>query len=117
MFHSLTRVGDLRRRTTSCWRKRRFSSLKPRAPREPRPDGEQQLGQKRDHRSLHYHTPIRVSSRITFSGGTTLVVQLPEPGGTLSQANRRVGRTLLRALVYIRKWLPGAQGGASEPKS
>ena len=26
MFHSLTRVGDLRRRTTSCWRRRRFSA-------------------------------------------------------------------------------------------
>src|SRR5580704_11698281 len=26
MFHSLTRVGDLRRRTISCWRGRRFSA-------------------------------------------------------------------------------------------
>jgi hypothetical protein len=30
--------------------------VKPRSPREPRPDSEQQLGQKRDHRLLHYHT-------------------------------------------------------------
>jgi hypothetical protein len=44
--------------------------LKPRSPREPRPDSQQQLGQKRGHRSLHYHTPIRASSRIRFSGGT-----------------------------------------------
>jgi hypothetical protein len=26
LFHSLTRFGDLRCRTTSCWRKRRFSA-------------------------------------------------------------------------------------------
>jgi hypothetical protein len=25
MFHSLKRFGNLRRRTTSCWRRRRFS--------------------------------------------------------------------------------------------
>ena len=35
MFHSLTRFGDLRRRTTSCWR-REILGLKPRSPREPR---------------------------------------------------------------------------------
>jgi hypothetical protein len=45
--------------------------FKPRAPREPRPDNKQQVDQKRDHRSLHYHTTIRASSRIRFSGGTT----------------------------------------------
>ncbi len=33
--------------------------LKPRSPSEPRPDSEQELGQKRDHRPLHYHTPKR----------------------------------------------------------
>jgi len=26
MFHSLTRFGDLRYSTTSCWRRRRFSA-------------------------------------------------------------------------------------------
>jgi hypothetical protein len=26
MFHGLTRFGHLRRRTTSCWRKMRFSA-------------------------------------------------------------------------------------------
>jgi len=26
MFHSLTRLGDLCRKTTSCWRRRRFSA-------------------------------------------------------------------------------------------
>ena len=36
--------------------------LKPRSLREPRPYSKQQLGQKRDHRPLPYHTPIRASS-------------------------------------------------------
>jgi transcriptional regulator with GAF, ATPase, and Fis domain len=46
--------------------------LKPRSPREPRPDSKQQLNQKRDHRPLLYHTPTSASSRIGFSGGTAI---------------------------------------------
>ena len=48
------------------------AGLKPRSTRELRPDGKQQLAQKRDHRPLHYHTPTRASSWITFSGGTAI---------------------------------------------
>jgi hypothetical protein len=44
--------------------------LKPRSPREPRPDGKQQLGRKRDYRPLHYLTSIRASSWMGFLGGT-----------------------------------------------
>ena len=44
--------------------------LKPRTPRELRPDSKQQLGEKRDHRPLHYNRRMRASSRIRFSGGT-----------------------------------------------
>jgi len=61
MFHRLTRVGELRRRTTSFGA---GGDSRPQAsPREPRPDSKQQLGQKCDHRPLHYHTPTHASSR------------------------------------------------------
>jgi len=43
-----------------------FLGLKPRSTREPRPDSKQQLGQKCDHRPLHYHTLTRASYRIGF---------------------------------------------------
>src|ERR1700730_6499149 len=36
--------------------------LKPRSPRKRRAESKQQLAQKRDHRPLPYHTPIRASS-------------------------------------------------------
>jgi hypothetical protein len=39
-------------------------------PREPRPDSEQQLGQKRDHRPLHLPYVHRASFRTRFSGRT-----------------------------------------------
>ena len=59
MFHGLTRVGDLRRRTTSCWRRRRFSaSSRARLVNRDR-NSKQQLGQKRHHSaaSLPYAHP------------------------------------------------------------
>ena len=62
MFHSLTRVGDLRRRNYQLLAREEILGLKPSSLREPRPDGKQQPGQKRDHRPLHYHTPTRSSS-------------------------------------------------------
>jgi hypothetical protein len=70
MFHSLARAGDFRRSTTSCWRRNEILGLKPCSSRQPRPNSEQQLDQKSDHRLLLYHTPTSASSRIWFSGGT-----------------------------------------------
>ena len=66
--------------------------LKPRAPREPRPDGKQQLGQKRDHRPLHYHAPTRASSPIRFSGGTGRVVMKRPMVAFLTQLHHQYAR-------------------------
>ena len=55
MFHSLARVGDLRRRTISCWHRMRFSAKAALAAQAA--SGKQTaLGQKRDHRSQHGFT-------------------------------------------------------------
>src|ERR1700674_4179721 len=69
MFRSFTRVGDCAVELSAVG-VGGDPRLKARSPREPRPDSKQQLGQKRDHRPLHYHTPTRASSLIGFSGGT-----------------------------------------------
>jgi hypothetical protein len=55
-FHSLTRVRGIAPQNYQLLAQDEIFGLKPRSPREPRPDSEQQLGQKRDHRPLHYHT-------------------------------------------------------------
>ena len=71
MFHSLTRVGDLRRKTASCWRRRRFSaSSRARLVNRDRIASSSWV-RNVTIRPLHYHTPTRESSRIRFSGGTT----------------------------------------------
>src|ERR1700680_5051428 len=69
---SSNRCLTMNRRAYSALAEEEILGLKPRTPRGPRLDSKQQLSQKRDHRPLHYHTPTRASSRIRFSGGTTL---------------------------------------------
>ena len=96
MFHNLRRVGDLRRKTTSCWRKDEILGLKPGSPGEPRPYSRQQLGQKRDHQPLHYHTLTRASSRTRFSGGTGAILTKPSTDNPPSPL--RGGATLKRSL-------------------
>jgi hypothetical protein len=71
MFHSLTRGGDLRRSTTGCWRRMRFSASSRARRANHNRIASSKLGQKRDHRPLHYHTSSCASSRIRFSGGTS----------------------------------------------
>src|SRR5947209_3335094 len=61
--------------------------LKPRSPREPRLDSKQQLGQKCDHRPLHYHTPTRASSGMSFSVGTP--TDRPARDGLARRVDRR----------------------------
>jgi hypothetical protein len=51
--------------------------------------GKQQLGQKRDHRPLHYHTLTRASSRMRFSGGTAI----DSPESKPVNANATAGAT------------------------
>src|ERR1700738_5052892 len=69
-FRSFTRVGDLRRRTTSCWRRMRFSASS-RARRMNCDRIASSSWVRNATRPLQYHTPTRASSRIRFSGGTT----------------------------------------------
>jgi hypothetical protein len=52
----VSRVSELAPQNYQLLAQDEILGLKPRSPREPRPDSEQQLGQKRDHRPLHYHT-------------------------------------------------------------
>ena len=70
-------------------RQEEIFGLKPRSPRKRRAESKQQLGQKRDHRPLHYHTPTRASSRIRFSGGTVAeALELMDPCGTRAPSQR-----------------------------
>lgn len=68
--------------------------LKPRSPREPRPDSKQQLNQRRDHRPLVYRKLTNASSRIGFREAQAYPHgQSPNlghmPGGNLSTAHVR----------------------------
>ena len=71
MFQSHARRG-LAPKNYQLLAQEEIFGLKPRSPRKRRAESNQQLGQKRDHRPLHYHTTTRASSRIRFSGGTGL---------------------------------------------
>jgi hypothetical protein len=68
--------------------------LKPSSPRKRRPDSEQQLAHKRDHRPLHYHAATRASSRTRFSEGAP---------GNFSQFQSGLSSTLKYALNLATK--------------
>jgi hypothetical protein len=70
IFHSLTRVGDLRPRAYQLLAQEEILGLSSCARRVSR--DRVQLSQNRDHRPLPYHTRARASWRISLSGGTAV---------------------------------------------